>query len=166
MREEVGKKTMQHIQLNQRGRGRRPDDFSLYSENTEPVFPTVTAPLPANQLLLREPWWKRCLRGVGLFVAAVIHKINQLLALALLVALVLLATRFLLTLFAIKTSLFTQWMYWLSEPLILPFNNFLPTLSYDGYYIDGSTLVAIVAYTVVVLLVRQFFKLFLPRHMR
>lgn len=155
---------MQHMQLNQRGR--RPDDFRLYNENTEPVFPTVTAPFPANQLLLREPWWKRFLRGVGLFFATVIRKTNQLLALALLVALVLLATRFLLTFFALKTSLFAQWMYWLSEPLILPFNNFLPTLPYDGYLIDASTLVAIIAYTVVILLARQFLKLFLPRSTR
>lgn len=157
---------MQHMQLSARGRQRANDDFTLYSENTEPTLPTATAPLPANYLFLRESWWTRFFRGVGNFVAAVIRKINQVLALALLATLLLLSTRFLLAFFALKTSLFTQWMYGLSEPLIVPFNGFLPPQSYDGYLIDVSTLVAIVAYTIVVLLVRQFLKLFIPRRLR
>jgi uncharacterized protein YggT (Ycf19 family) len=155
---------MQHIQLyKEHSRQRKVDDFTLYNDNTEPILPTATAPLPANYLYLRESWFKRFLRGVGMFIAAVIRKINQLLALALAVAFVLLATRFLLTLFALKTSLFAQWMYWLSAPLTLPFNHFLPNLPYNGYSIDLSTLAAIVAYIVVVTLLRQFLKLFLPR---
>ena len=98
-----------------------------------------------------------------MFIVAVIRKINQLLALTLAVVLVLLITRFLLTLFALKSSLFAQWVYWFSTPLGLPFNNFLPTLPYAGYMIDLSTLAAIIAYIVVVSLLRQFLKLFLPR---
>jgi uncharacterized protein YggT (Ycf19 family) len=155
---------MQHVQLyKEHSRQRNVDDFTLYNDNTEPILPTATAPLPANYLYLRESWLKRCLRGVGMFIAAVIRKINQLLALALAVALVLLVTRFLLTLFALKTSLFAQLMYWLSAPLSLPFNDFLPIIRYSGYFIDLSTLAAMVVYFVAVTLLRQFLKLFLPR---
>ncbi len=155
---------MQHIQLyKEHSRQRKVDDFTLYNDNTEPILPTATAPLPANYLYLRDSWFKRFLRGVGMFIAAVIRKINQLLALVLAIALVLLVTRFLLTLFGLKTSLFAQWTYWISAPLSLPFNNFLPIMPYNGYFIDLSTLAAIVAYTIIVILLRQFLKLFLPR---
>jgi uncharacterized protein YggT (Ycf19 family) len=164
--ERVGKKTMQQVQLYKQGRQRNSDDFTLYNENTEPMLPTATAPLPSNHFFLRESWLKRFLRAVGNFIAAVIRKINQLLALALAGTILLLTGRFLLTFFALKTSLFAQWIYWLSEPFILPFNHFLPTQSYDGYFIDASTLVAIIAYTIVIVLIRQFLKLFIPRRLR
>ena len=163
--EETGTKAMQHIQLyKEDSRQRKGDDFTLYNDNTEPILPTATAPLPANYFYLRESWFKRFLRGVGMFIAAVIRKINQLLGLALAVVFVLLATRFLLTLFALKSSLFAQWMYWLSAPLSLPFNHFLPTMTYNGYFIDLSTVAAIVAYMIAVTLLRRFLKLFLPRN--
>jgi len=52
----------------------------------------------------------------------------------------------------------------LSAPLVVPFrSNLLPALPYNGFTIDVSTLIAIVAYALGVTIVRQFLKVLAPR---
>ena len=139
--------------------------YSPHDEITEP-HPVNgrngTAPLPAIALP-RESWFARTMRGIGRFLAAVIKKINQLLVLGLVVLLLLLFTRFALDFFDLKLSIFAQWVFQLTSPLVLPFNNFLPAIPYQGYTIDVSTLVAIIVYTLAVIIVRQFLKVLVTR---
>lgn len=142
------------------------EDYSyLYDSDTEPLLPGRpwgTAPIPVVALP-RESWFIRMLRGIGRFFAAVIKKINQLLALALAALLLLLFTRFALYFFALKTSLFSAWVFQLSAPLVLPFTNLLPPLPFYGYTIDVSTLIAIIVYALAVTIVRQFLKVLIAR---
>lgn len=92
--------------------------YSPHDEITEP-HPiggrNGTAPLPAIALP-RESWFARGMRGIGKFLAAVIKKINQLLALGLTVLLLLLLTRFALNFFDLKLSMFAQWVLQLTAP--------------------------------------------------
>ena len=106
---------------------------------------------------------RRLVRGIGNFFAAIINKINQLLALALAVLLLLLFTRFILLFFGLTLSDFVHWIFFLSAPLVAPFERLLPTLPYEGYNIDASTLVAIVVYALIVTIVRQFLKILVQR---
>ena len=87
-----------------------------------------------------------------------IKKINQLLALALTVLVLLLFTCFIFHFFSISSSQFASWMLLLSAPLVTPFNGLVPLLPYDGYSIDISTLIAIIVYTLAVTIARQFLK--------
>ena len=98
------------------------------------------------------------MHAIGAFFTAIINKINQLLSFALAVLLLLLFTRFLLRFFGLSLSQFAYWVFLLSTPLVAPFNNLLPPLSYDGYIIEVSTLVAIIVYALVVTIARQFLK--------
>ena len=139
--------------------------YSPYDEITEPQpirGINVTAPLPISALP-RESWFTRAMRGIGKFFAAIVKKINQLLALGLAVLLLLLFTRFVLDFFNLKLSLFAQWVFQLTSSLVLPFNNLLPALPYQGYTIDVSTLIAIIVYILAVTIVRQFLKLLVTR---
>jgi len=122
----------------------------------------VTAPIP-RVALPHESWFVRMLRAIGRFIAAIIKKINQLLALGLSVLLLLLFTRFALYFFSLKSSLFSAWVFQLSAPLVFPFNNLLPPLPFYGYTIDVSTLIAIIVYTLAVTIVRQFLKVLVAR---
>lgn len=139
--------------------------YSPYDDVTEP-HPidgrNATAPLPAIALP-RESWFARAMRGIGRFLAAIIKKINQILALGLTVLLLLLLARFALVFFGLKLSLFARWVLQLTAPLVLPFNNFLPAIPYQGYSIDVSTLIAIIVYTLAVMIVRQFLKVLVAR---
>ena len=101
---------------------------------------------------------RRLVRAIGAFFAAIIYKINQLLSFALAVLLLLLFTRFILRFFGLALSQFAYWVFLLSTPLVDPFNNLLPPLSYDGFIIEVSTLVAIVVYALAVTIARQFLK--------
>lgn len=98
------------------------------------------------------------MHAIGAFFTAIINKINQLLSFALAVLLLLLFTRFILRFFGLSLSQFAYWIFLLSTPLVAPFNNLLPPLSYDGYIIEVSTLVAIIVYALVVTIARQFLK--------
>jgi uncharacterized protein YggT (Ycf19 family) len=98
------------------------------------------------------------MRAIGAFFTAIINKIDQLLSFALAVLLLLLFTRFILRFFGLSLSQFAYWVFLLSTPLVAPFNNLLPPLSYDGYIIEVSTLVAIIVYALVVTIARQFLK--------
>ena len=60
--------------------------------------------------------------------------------------------------FGLALSQFAYWVFLLSTPLVAPFNNLLSPLSYDGYIIEVSTLVAIIVYALVVTIARQFLK--------
>jgi uncharacterized protein YggT (Ycf19 family) len=139
--------------------------YYLYNEDTEPLLPgrsQSTAPIPAIALP-RESWFMRMLRAIGRFVAAIIKKINQLLALALAVLLLLLFTRFALYFFGLKSSLFSTWVFQISAPLVMPFTNLIPPLPFYGYTIDVSTLIAIIVYALTVTIVRQFLKVLIAR---
>ena len=103
------------------------------------------------------------MRAIGAFFTAIINKINQLLAFALSVLLLLLFTRFILRFFGLALSQFAYWVFLLSTPLVAPFNNLLPPLSYNGYIIEVSTLIAIVVYALVVTIARQFLKVLVAR---
>jgi uncharacterized protein YggT (Ycf19 family) len=138
------------------------DFYELYDDGTDPLLSSITAPIPLSALP-RETWIRRALRGIGNFFAAIIHKINQLLALALAVLLLLLFTRFILLFFGLTLSDFVHWVFWLTAPPVAPFENLLPTLPYDGYSIDPPTLIAIVIYTLAVTIVRQFLKILIQR---
>jgi len=137
----------------------------FYNEITEPVLPPITTPMP-RVALPHESWISRALRGIGAFLSAIIRKVNQLLALALAVLLLLLFTRFVLDFFHFSSSgsPFSYWVYYLSTPLVAPFrSNLLPALPYNGFTIDVSTLIAIVVYALGVTIVRQFLKVLAPR---
>src|SRR5947209_20107319 len=138
------------------------NQYTLYSAVTEPMLPSITAPIP-RIALPHEPWVRRTLHGIANFFASFIKKINQLLALALAVLLLLLFTRFVLYFFHLITSQFSYWVFLLSNPLVAPFENLLPSLPYKGYTIDVSTLIAILGYALGVTIVRQFLKLLVGR---
>jgi uncharacterized protein YggT (Ycf19 family) len=126
------------------------------------MLPSITTPIP-RIALPQEPWISRTLHGIANFFASFIKKINQLLALALAVLLLLLFTRFILYFFHLTTSQFSYWVFLLSTPLVAPFENLLPSLPYRGYTIDVSTLIAILGYALGVTILRQFLKLLVVR---
>jgi len=51
----------------------------------------------------------------------------------------------------------------LSAPLVAPFENLVPSLPYNGYSIDTSTLIAILAYALAVRLYAIFLKILVAR---
>ena len=133
----------------------------IHNATTQPFMPRITEPIPS--LHLRQSWSRRLLWNVSYFFASIIRKINQVLGFALAVLLLLLFTRFILDFFALSSSLFVQWVFMLSTPLLWPFENLLPTLPYDGFRINVTVLVAIIVYTLAVTIVRQFLKLFVGK---
>jgi uncharacterized protein YggT (Ycf19 family) len=148
-------------------RRRQPaDHYSLYNDATEPILSTITTPMP-RLALPREAWILRVLRGLGTFFAAIINKVNQLLALALAVLLLLLFTRFILSFFNFTSSggpySFLYWVFFLSTPLVTPFQNMLRPLPYNGYNIEVTTLIAILAYAIGITIIRQFLKVLAAR---
>src|SRR6266566_6084534 len=148
-------------------RRRQPTDhYSLYNDATEPMLPTSTTPMP-RIALPREAWIQRVLRGLGTFFSAIINKVNQLLALVLAVLLLLLFTRFILSFFHYPSSSepfsFSYWLFFLSTPLVVPFQNMLPALPYYGNSIEVTTLIAILVYTMGITVIRQFLKVFVTR---
>src|SRR5712691_2434901 len=145
-------------------RWRQPaDHYSLYNDATEPMLSTITTPMP-RLVLPRESWLQRVFRGLGTFFSIIINKVNQLLALALAVLLLLLFTRFILSFFHFFSNggpfSFSYWVFFLSTPLVVPFQNMLPALPYYGYSIEVTTLIAILVYTMGITIIRQFLKVF------
>ncbi len=65
-----------------RHQNRSANHSMFYNENTEPVLPPITTPMP-RVALPHESWISRAFRGIGAFFSAIIRKVNQLLALAL-----------------------------------------------------------------------------------
>ncbi len=142
------------------------DHYSLYNDATEPMLSTITTPMP-RIFLLRESWLHRVFRSLGTFFSVIINKVNQLLALALAVLLLLLFTRFILSFFHFSISggpfSFSYWIFFLSTPLVVPFQNMLPALPYYGNSIEVTTLIAILVYTMGITVIRQFLKVFVTR---
>jgi uncharacterized protein YggT (Ycf19 family) len=88
---------------------------------------------------------------------------RQLLALALTVLLLLLFARFVLNFFHLSnsggTAYFSYWVFFLSTPLVTPFENLLPSLPYDSYTIEVPVLIAILAYALATTIIRKFLKI-------
>jgi YGGT family len=141
-------------------RRRSADHYSLYNDVTEPMLSTITTPMP-RIALPRESWLMRIFRGLGTFLSFIINKVNQLLALSLATLLLLLFTRFILNFFNFSSNggafSFSHWVFFLSAPLVVPFQN-IPPLPYNSYTIDVSTLIAILVYAIGITIVRQFLK--------
>jgi uncharacterized protein YggT (Ycf19 family) len=133
---------------------------------TEPILPNITTPIP-RFALPHESWIQRVSRGLGTFFSTIINKVNQLLALSLAVLLLLLFTRFILYFFHFSSSggqlSFSYWVFLLSTPLVVPFQNMPSALPYNGYTIDVSTLIAILVYAIGITIVRQFLKVLAAR---
>ena len=148
-----------------RQRRRSADHYSLYNDVTEPMLSTITTPMP-HIGLPRESWLQRVFHGLGTFLSFIINKINQLLALALATLLLLLFTRFTLNFLNFSSNggslSFSHWVFFLSAPLVVPFQN-IPTLPYNSYTIDVSTLIAILVYAIGITIVRQFLKVLVAR---
>jgi hypothetical protein len=140
--------------------------YMFYNESTEPVLPAITTPIP-RIALPRESWIQRIFRGLGAFFRTIINKVNQLLALSLATLLLLLFTRFILSFFNFSSSgsssSFSYWVFLLSTPPIVPFQNLFPTLPFNGYTIEVSTLIAILVYTLGITIIRQFLKVLVAR---
>jgi uncharacterized protein YggT (Ycf19 family) len=135
---------------------------ALYNEDTDPGFINATAPIPGYHLP-PETRTQRLWRATRSTSSLVIRKINQLLTFALNVLLLILFIRLLLIAFGLTTSLFTSWIYMLSTPFIIPFENFLPVLHYGQFAIDLSTIAAMIAYVILVALVRRLFLVLFAR---
>ncbi len=141
--------------------GYRNEDSTLHSmhnQATDPHMRSVTTPL-STPFVLKETRGQRIQRTTKSVFAAIVRKINQLIGLGLAVLLLLLFTRFLLNFFEITTSVFTGWIHVLTDPLVYPFENLVPSLPFNGFSIDVTTLVAIVVWTIAVMLVRQFIRI-------
>ena len=130
---------------------------SMYNQATDPLMRGGTVPTPAPYIL-KETRGQRIQRNVKSFFAAIVRKLNQLIGLGLVVLLLLLFTRFLLDFFEITTSVFTSWISTLTAPIVYPFVGLVPAIPYKGFSIDVTTLVAIVVWTIAVLILRQFFR--------
>ncbi len=149
-----------------RSRRKSANSYMFYNESTEPVLPSITTPIP-RIALPRESLMHRISRGLGAFFRTIFTKVNQLLALALASLLLLLFIRFILSFFQFSSSgsssSFSYWVFFLSTPLIVPFKNLFPTLPFNGYIIEVSTLIAILAYTLGITIIRQFLKVLVLR---
>jgi len=132
--------------------------YTMHNQATDPLMRSVTTSQSAPYIL-KETRGQRFQRTMKSVFAAIVRKINQLIGLALAVLLLLLFTRFLLNFFEITTSVFTSWIHLLTAPLVYPFENLVPALPFNGFSIDVTTLVAIVVWTIVVSLVRQFIRI-------
>src|ERR1700730_18337412 len=135
---------------------------ALYNEDTDPGFINVTAPIPEYHLP-RETRSQRLWRITRHAAILVVRKINQLLTFVLNVLLLILLIRLILIGLGLTTSLFTHWIYVISVPFIIPFENFMPALHYGGFVIDLSTIAAMIAYVILVALVRRFFAVLFVR---
>ena len=133
---------------------------AIYGDDTYPILPQTTNPLMLRDSTpipaIPQTGFQRFSYGVHLFLQALVRKINRLLTFGLALLLLLLFVRFLLHFFEITSSLFALWTYQISDPLVYPFQGMMPLLPYNGYRIDVSTLVAIVAYALLVKIFTSF----------
>ncbi|HTK11867.1 MAG TPA: hypothetical protein VL485_32140 [Ktedonobacteraceae bacterium] len=145
-------------------RRNRHNAHTLNAADTDPGLPRITLPIPTYQFSnMREPWHRRLASGLHNALVFMVRKIIQLLNFALCLLLLLLFARFLLIAFSLHASIFASWIFQLSAWPVLPFNNLLPMLSYQGWLIDMNTLVAILSYTIVFKLITGFLhNLFIP----
>jgi YggT family protein len=97
------------------------------------------------------------------FYSFAIDKISQIVALALTVLLLLFITRFILLFFGITRSQFAHLVYLITDPLVAPFYGIHRPLSYNGFTIDISTIVAVLIYIVVVMIIRRLLSILVTR---
>lgn len=142
------------------------DDFSPFwhssshGEQTQPFVVRSTAPMPGLQYSQQVPTPpetrnQRFRRQTRIFFKAVLRRVYQLLALALIVDLLLLLSRFALHFFGITTSIFTSWVYLITNPIVYPFENIMAPIPYNGFSIDVTTIIAAVASVIVFFIVRR-----------
>lgn len=133
---------------------------AIYSDDTYPILPQTTNPLMLRDSTpipaISQTGFQHFSQGLHLFLQALVRKINRLLTFGLALLLLLLFVRFLLHFFEITSSLFALWTYQLSDPLVYPFQGMMPLLPYNGYSIDVSTLIAIVAYALFIKILTSF----------
>lgn len=141
---------------------RKAKRYAFYQEMTEPMLPSITAPIP-RYLLPRERVTRRAWRGIRRLFAAILSFINGLLALALVLVLLLLFARFLVNC-AHLTFPYESWLLTASAPLVAPFEPYLPSFDVAQYTIDLPTLATMLAYLLAVLIVRKFLKAITPKH--
>ena len=146
------------------------DDFSPFwqpawhGEQTQPFVVRSTAPIPSLQYSQHMPTppetrSQRFQRQMRIFFKAVLRRVYQLLALALTVDLLLLLSRFALHFFGITTSIFTSWVYLITNPIVYPFENLVAPIPYNGFNIDVTTIIAAVASTIVFFIVRRLLRI-------
>jgi len=70
----------------------------------------------------------------------------------------LLAARFILLFFRISLFPVTGWLYGFTDPMVLPFTNFLPAFNFFGFYFETPTLLAIIFFSVLSAIVSEFKK--------
>jgi uncharacterized protein YggT (Ycf19 family) len=149
-----------------RQRRRSADHYSLYNDVTEPMLPPITT-MMQPLAFPHESWLQKVFHGLGTFLSFIINKVNQLLALALATLLLLLFSRFILKFFNFSSIggsyTFSHWVFYLSTPLVIPFQNISPLPYNKDFIIEVSTLVAILVYAVGITLVRQFLKILVAR---
>lgn len=121
---------------------------SLYSEDTDPALPVITAPISA-QFRLRASGRSRFSRGIHAFFVSLIRAITRLFDFALVVIVLLLLARFLLSGFGIHASLFVQWINQVTAPLVFPFDHMLSPIDVQDFLVDLNTLAAIMVYIII-----------------
>ncbi len=140
---------------------RKAKRYAFYQEMTEPMLPSITAPIP-RYLLPRESASRRAGRGIRRFFAAILSFINGLLALAVVLVLLLLFARF-LVFCAHLTFPYESWLFAFSTPLVAPFEPYLPSIDVAHYTLDLPTLATMLACLLAVLIVRKFLKAITPK---
>ncbi len=146
------------------------DDFSTpwqpswHGMQTQPFVVRATRPVsslqPSQQLpTSSDTHSQHFRRRVQIFFKAVLRKVYQLLALALIIDLLLLFSRFMLHFFGITTSIFTSWAYQVTNPIIYPFDNLVSPIAYNGFSIDITTIIAAAASIVVFMIVRRLLQI-------
>jgi uncharacterized protein YggT (Ycf19 family) len=138
--------------------------MAFYNEDTtDPMQPDNTGPLPGRVFFPRESRMSQFTRGLRSFYSSAIAKISQIVALALTVLLLLFITRFILLFFGVTLSQFAHLVYLITNPLVAPFYGIHRPLTYNGYSIDISTLVAMLIYIVLVMIIRRFLSILVSR---
>lgn len=134
-------------------RATRPVPSVQYSQQ----LPTL--PTPSTSTVAQETHGQRFRRRTRVFFKAVLRRVYQLLALALLIDLLLLLSRFLLHFFGITTSIFTSWVYQVTSPIVYPFDNLVSPIAYNGFSIDITSIITAVASIVVFFIVRRLLQI-------
>lgn len=149
---------MKYQQRNDRNLYQQGDFHILHNEDTDPMLQRVT--VGSSWASSARPSFGQ---RVERFLTALVKKINQLLGLVLLLLLLLFLVRLFLVGIGSTRSMFSGWILFLSAPLIMPFTNLLPNVTYMGYLIESATICAAVGYTLGIMLLRLFFKLLVAK---
>ncbi|QBD79953.1 hypothetical protein EPA93_29810 [Ktedonosporobacter rubrisoli] len=152
---------MQYDQQSNINEGRTLPDAS-----TEPgISPRFTTPMAATYRP-QDAWFERSLHGLGRAVDLTIRKIGQILGFVLGLLILSLIIRFILIFFGLTSSLFSQWIFTFTGYLMIPFDNIHAPIHYSGYLIDLSTVIAIIAYGVAILIICRFLQMLISRPSR